>query len=57
MGTRCGEVDPAIIPFIMDREDMTGKQVYQYLNNKAGVLGISVFSSVPRSGKSCGVRG
>ncbi len=23
MGTRCGEVDPAIIPFIMDREDMT----------------------------------
>lgn len=45
MGTRCGEVDPAIIPFIMDREDMTGKQVYQYLNNKAGVLGISGLSS------------
>lgn len=45
MGTRCGEVDPAIIPFIMDKEDMTGKQVYQYLNNKAGVLGISGLSS------------
>ncbi|MDD4084658.1 MAG: acetate kinase [Acholeplasmataceae bacterium] len=45
MGTRCGEVDPAIIPFIMDREDMTGRQVYQYLNNKAGVLGISGLSS------------
>ena len=45
MGTRCGEVDPAIIPFLMDKEDMTGKQVYQYLNNKAGVLGISGLSS------------
>lgn len=45
MGTRCGEVDPAIIPFIMDKEDMTGKQVYNYLNNKAGVLGISGLSS------------
>ena len=45
MGTRCGEIDPAIIPFIMDREDMTGRQVYQYLNNKAGVLGISGLSS------------
>lgn len=45
MGTRCGEVDPAIIPFIMDKEDMTGKQVYQYLNNKSGVLGISGLSS------------
>lgn len=45
MGTRCGEVDPAIIPFLMDMEDMTGKQVYQYLNNKSGVLGISGLSS------------
>ena len=45
MGTRCGEVDPAIIPFLMDKEDMTGKQVYQYLNNKSGVLGISGLSS------------
>lgn len=45
MGTRCGEVDPAIIPFLMDKEDMTGRQVYQYLNNKSGVLGISGLSS------------
>ncbi len=45
MGTRCGEVDPAIIPFLMDKENMTGKQVYQYLNNKSGVLGISGLSS------------
>lgn len=57
MGTRCGEVDPAIIPFIMDREDMTGKQVYQYLNNKAGVLGISGLSSDFRDLEKAAQRG
>lgn len=41
MGTRSGEIDPAIVSFIMDHEDMTAKQVNNYLNNKAGVLGIS----------------
>ena len=57
MGTRCGEVDPAIIPFIMDREDMTGKQVYQYLNNKAGVLGTSGLSSGFRDLEKAAQRG
>ena len=45
MGTRSGEIDPAIIPFIMDHEDMTGKQVYRYLNSKSGILGLSGLSS------------
>ena len=45
MGTRSGEIDPAIIPFIMEQEDMTGKQVYRYLNNKSGILGLSGLSS------------
>ena len=38
MGTRSGEIDPAIIPFIMEQEDMTGKQVYRYLNINQGYL-------------------
>ncbi|CAK7020808.1 acetate kinase [uncultured Phascolarctobacterium sp.] len=45
MGTRSGEIDPAIIPFIMEQEDMTGRQVYRYLNNKSGILGLSGLSS------------
>ncbi|WP_293545684.1 acetate kinase [Phascolarctobacterium sp.] len=45
MGTRSGEIDPAIIPFIMEQEDMTGKQVYRYLNSKSGILGLSGLSS------------
>lgn len=45
MGTRCGDIDPAIIPFIMDKEEMTFDEVNQMLNKKSGVLGISGISS------------
>lgn len=45
MGTRSGDIDPAIIPFIMDKEDMTFDEVNQMLNKKSGVLGISGLSS------------
>jgi len=45
MGTRCGEIDPAIIPFLMKKEGMTPDQIDNYLNKKSGVLGISGVSS------------
>jgi len=45
MGTRCGEIDPALVGFIMDNEDMTVKQVSRYLNERSGVLGLSGISS------------
>ena len=45
MGTRCGEIDPAIIPFLMKKENMTPDQIDNYLNKKSGVLGISGVSS------------
>ena len=45
MGTRAGDIDPAIIPFIMNKEDMTFAEVNAMLNNKSGVLGISGLSS------------
>ncbi|SCG83491.1 acetate kinase [Proteiniborus sp. DW1] len=45
MGTRSGDIDPAIIPFIMDKENMTFEQVNDMLNKKSGVLGISGLSS------------
>lgn len=44
MGTRCGEIDPAIIPFLMQNEDMTAKQVSNYLNKDSGLLGLSGIS-------------
>jgi len=45
MGTRSGDIDPAIIPFIMDKEGMTFEEVNEMLNKKSGVLGISGISS------------
>lgn len=45
MGTRCGDIDPAIIPFLMKKENMSAEQVDTYLNKKSGVLGLSGVSS------------
>ena len=45
MGTRSGEIDPAIIPFLMVKEKMSIQEVDDYLNKKSGVLGISGVSS------------
>lgn len=57
MGTRCGEIDPAVVPFLMEKEDMTGKQVSQYLNEKSGVLGLSGISSDFRDLEAAAARG
>lgn len=41
MGTRSGDLDPAIIGYIAEKEDLTAQQVINILNKKSGVLGIT----------------
>ena len=41
MGTRCGDIDPAIIPYIMHREELSVANVNFMMNKHSGVLGIS----------------
>lgn len=41
MGTRSGDIDPSIIPFIMQKEDKTVDEVINNLNKKSGFLGVS----------------
>ena len=41
MGTRCGDIDPAIIQYIMEKEDKTISEVMNDLNKKSGFLGVS----------------
>lgn len=48
MGTRCGAIDPAIVPFIMEKEGMSAGEVETYMNKKCGFLGISGISSDSR---------
>lgn len=45
MGTRSGVIDPAIVKFIADHENLTLDQVDEVLNKESGVLGISGISS------------
>ncbi|NLA83758.1 MAG: acetate kinase [Clostridiales bacterium] len=45
MGTRSGNIDPAIIGYIMEKKNLTHEQVDETLNKKSGVLGLSGISS------------
>ena len=48
MGTRCGDIDPAIIPFIMEKEDISASEMDDVLNKESGLLGVSGVSSDSR---------
>ena len=41
MGTRCGDIDPAIVPYIMQKENMTADEVSSYMNKKCGYIGLT----------------
>lgn len=45
MGTRSGNLDPALIPFIMEKTEKSAEEVLDVLNKKSGMLGVSGFSS------------
>ncbi len=45
MGTRCGDLDPAVIPYLMDKEDLTIDQISNILYKKSGLLGLSGVSN------------
>ena len=45
MGTRCGDVDAGAIPFIMEKENLSAKDLSTLINKKSGVAGLSGVSS------------
>ena len=45
MGTRSGDVDPSIIPYVMEKEGLNASEVIDILNRKSGVLGLSEYCS------------
>jgi len=44
MGTRSGDIDPAVVPFVMSKEELTLGEVNSMLNKHSGMLAISGFS-------------
>ena len=45
MGTRSGDVDPSILPYIMEKEGMNIREIIDELNKKSGLLGMSEVSN------------
>jgi len=45
MGTRCGDIDPAIIPYIVNKEELTVAEVNSMMNKHSGLMGISGISN------------
>ena len=45
MGTRSGDIDPSIIPYVMEKEGKNASEIIDDLNKKSGLIGLSEFSS------------
>ena len=45
MGTRSGDIDPAIVTFLMEKENLSIDEINTVLNKKSGVFGVSGVSS------------
>lgn len=45
MGTRSGDIDPAIVTFLMEKENMSAAEVNNMLNKESGILALSGISS------------
>jgi acetate kinase len=45
MGTRSGDIDAGVIPYLMEKKGLNTNQILDYLNKKSGILGVSGISS------------
>lgn len=45
MGTRCGDIDPSIMPYIAQREDKSPDAMNKLINSESGLLGVSGISN------------
>lgn len=45
MGTRCGDLDPAVVIYLADKMEFTPTQMDAYMNKQSGLLGVSGISS------------
>lgn len=57
MGTRCGDLDPALVPFLMDRLGLDTREVDTLMNKQSGLLGVSGVSSDMRDVHAAAAKG
>jgi acetate kinase len=52
MGSRCGDIDPSAVCYMMEKSGMTPNEMSEYLNKKSGVLGVAGISSDMRDNEN-----
>ena len=52
MGSRCGDIDPSAVCYMMEKSGMTPHEMSEYLNKKSGVLGVAGISSDMRDNEN-----
>lgn len=57
MGTRAGDIDPGIAPYVMSKEGINAKEMDSIFNKKSGFLGVSGISSDARDLESAAKKG
>jgi acetate kinase len=57
MGTRSGTIDPAVVTFLMQKENMNAAEMDNYLNKKSGLLGVSGVSNDMRDCQAAAAAG
>lgn len=57
MGTRSGDIDPSIIPFVMKKTGKTAEEIINDLNKNSGLLGVSGVSSDSRDVENAAAEG
>ncbi len=57
MGTRCGDIDPAIVTVLMEKEGLDARGVENLMNKKSGVAGLSGVSSDFRDLEAAALKG
>ncbi len=57
MGTRCGDIDPALVPYLMETEGLTAQEVNNLMNKKSGALGVSGLSNDMRIVEDAAMKG
>jgi len=45
MGTRCGDIDPALVPYIMEKEHLSTKEINNIMNKNSGMIGLTETSN------------
>lgn len=57
MGTRCGDLDPSIVTFLMKKEGLSAEKIEYILNKQSGILGISGVSQDCRDMEAAAAEG